>query len=73
MIEKVGKTLDFFEKKVYSVTVQIISGGLSMKKFEQPEVNVTIYEVKDILTTSVEIEEDVQGMPIEALYEHADR
>ncbi len=44
-----------------------------MKKFEQPEVNVTIYEVKDILTTSVEIEEDVQGMPIEALYEHADR
>ena len=63
--------LDFSAKKVYSVVVQIISGGLNMKKFEQPEVNVTNFEVKDILTTSVG--EDVQGMPIEELYEHADR
>ena len=44
-----------------------------MKKFEQPEVVVTVYEVKDILTTSVALDENVQGVPIEELYEYVNR
>ncbi len=44
-----------------------------MKKFEQPEVSVTVFEVEDILTTSLDIPEDVQGVPIEELYERVNR
>lgn len=49
------------------------SGGLKMKKFEQPEVVVTVFTVKDILTASITVDENVQGMPIDELYDLVER
>jgi len=44
-----------------------------MKKFEQPEVVVTVFTVKDILTASITVDENVQGMPIDELYDLVER
>jgi|GEM_PF-3050486 len=46
-----------------------------MKQFEQPEMIITLFAVKDVLTTSIAVTpvEDVQGQPIDEMIERVDR